>query len=89
MAKRKYPAGTMVKVKEFEYSDEYQAGMIPRMHEYLKANNYYVPTTHSFDEGDPVFISPNNTHEVYIREIAEPFIMSRRYATKLKSVLSI
>lgn len=32
---------------------------------------------------------PNNTHEVYVKEVEEPFIMSRRYAAKLKSMLSI
>jgi len=30
----------------------------------------------------------NNTHEVYVGEIKEPFVMSRRHASKLKSVLT-
>ncbi len=31
----------------------------------------------------------NNTHEVFVKGIEEPFIMSRRYAAKLKTMLSL
>jgi len=43
----------------------------------------------NFEYVERVKKCPNNTHEVYIKNIEKPFIMSRRYAAKLKSVLSI
>ena len=43
----------------------------------------------NFESVEKVKRCSNNTHEVYIKSIDEPFIMSRRYAAKLKSVLTI
>ncbi len=43
----------------------------------------------NFEHVDKVKKCPNNTHEVYVKEVEEPFTMSRRYAAKLKSMLSL
>lgn len=42
----------------------------------------------NFEYVEKVKKCKNNTHEVYLKNIETPFIMSRRYAAKLKSVLS-
>ena len=43
----------------------------------------------NFEFVDKVKRCPNNTHEVYINNIDKPFIMSRRYAARLKAALAI
>jgi two-component system LytT family response regulator len=41
----------------------------------------------NFEFVEKVKKQPNNTHEVYVAGIDEPFIISRRYASKLKKML--
>ncbi|MCF6268457.1 MAG: LytTR family DNA-binding domain-containing protein [Melioribacteraceae bacterium] len=43
----------------------------------------------NFEHVDKVRKCPNNTHEVFVKGVEEPFIMSRRYAAKLKTMLSL
>ena len=61
--------------------------------EHILPEKYFVrihrSTIVNYESVEKVKRCPNNTHEVYIKELEEPFIMSRRYAAKLKSLLSI
>ena len=43
----------------------------------------------NFESVEKVKRCLNNTHEVYINDIDKPFIMSRRYAARLKAVLAL
>lgn len=60
--------------------------------ENLLPDKYFVrihrSTIVNFEYVKKVKKCQNNTHEVYIGDMEKPFIMSRRYAAKLRSVLS-
>ena len=60
--------------------------------EKILPDKYFVrihrSTIVNFEFVEKVRKCSNNTHEVYIRDIEKPFVMSRRFAAKLKDQLT-